>query len=186
MKIAKQKVSDDLTLHAQQMAIARNNAVTADINHGTNYAIVRAQAADREMHKNAVMQGSSLSRRNLIMAKNAGGRVIVETSNDQRDKRTEAERLNVRESVQSQIQTRRRAQIAAPIHESLSTQERIALENGPIQRRNEVYTPNQEPDQRQNFATQNGFQKPQISQNPAQEARNRRKLEQKIREMARK
>jgi hypothetical protein len=185
MKIAKQRVSDDLAAQAQQMAFARSNAVTSDINSATNNSMVRAQAADRQMHKAVVMQSTGLSRRNQIMSKNApGGRVIVETSNPNNqiaDRRTEADRLGVKNSVQSQIQNnRRKAQTANPNQDSLSTSERIAFENGPIQQRTIAFAA--APDQR---TFQREFQPSALTQNLAQETRNRRKLESKIREMAR-
>jgi hypothetical protein len=181
MRNAKQRVSDDLASRAQQLAFARSNAVTSDINNATNNSMVRAQAADRDMMKSVVMSNTNLSRRNQIMTKNAGGRVIVETPNPNAqsfDKRTEADRLGVKASVQSQMQNNRRKVQASNFNgESLSTSERIALEHGPIPQRNMTFAPNNQ-DQRE-------FQPAALTQNIAQQVRNERQLSRIIREKSR-
>jgi len=169
MRVAKQKKSEDVLTKAQNMAIQRTNAVTNGINDQTGGSLTKAMQVDRDMKVSSVMQGTSLSRRNKVLNKNempTNQRIVVETAKQPENR--------IRESVQNMNpQTKRRVQAVQPAQNSLSSAEKIAAEQ-----RNIVQRQYQPPinDTRKSVAG--------ITQNPAEEARRRRKVEARIRELA--
>jgi hypothetical protein len=169
MRVAKQKKSEDVLTKAQNMAIERNKAVVNGINDQTGGSLVKAMNADREMNKSVVMQGSALGRRNKVLNKNEapqGQRVIVETAK-QPD-------MRMKESMQNMApQTKRRVQAPNPMQNALSSADKIAAEKGPFIQR-QYQAPVQ--DGRKSVAG--------VNHNPAEEARRRRKVEARIRELA--
>lgn len=169
MRVAKQKKSEDVLTKAQNMAIERNNAVTNSINDQTGGALTKAMIADRDMKVSSVMQGTTLSRRNRVMSKNeapTGQRIVVETAKQPENR--------IRESVQNMApQTKRRVQATQPTQNSLSSADKISAERGPYAQR-----------QYQPTVQDNRKQVAGITQNPAEEARRRRKVEARIRELA--
>ncbi len=178
MKVAKQKRSEEIANKAQQMVGARQTNITNEINDSTGKSFQRAMDADRAMNKHVVMEHTSLGRRNQTLA-NAQNAVQIASNQSTPSRDGTRDELNVRASMQSQIaHTRRRHQIRATGgQDSLTNTEKLSLQGLPSQSQNASHVPQYETNATRPLMAG-------ITQNPAEEARRRRKLEARIRELS--
>lgn len=178
MKVAKQKRSEEIANKAQQMVGARQTNVTNEINDSTGKSFQRAMEADRAMNKHVVMEHTSLGRRNQTLS-NAQNAMQIATNQQTPSREGTRDELNVRASMQSQIaHTRRRYQPrAAGGQDSLTSTEKLSLRGLAPQSQNASHVPQYETHTSRPLMSG-------ITQNPAEEARRRRKLEARIRELS--
>ncbi len=186
MRQAKQKRSDNLASQAQQMATDRADRLVHDINLKTNNSVERSLESNREQLREEALQSSILGRQ---------GKAYEQKNSDQ-SKFVESKPLpREKNSVERSIVGKRRQQVvAAPVYaDSLAPGYRRALKDEMPAKKNNpeprYHTQAARPlpnraEVQQSRQVQNSISAHGISHNPIVEARRRKALEQKIRELA--
>jgi hypothetical protein len=186
MRQAKQKRSDNLAAQAQQMATERADRLVHDLNHKTNNSIERSMNSNREQLKEEALQASILGRQGRAYdQKNSVESKYVTNKPLPRDK-IEVDRATVGKR-------RQQVTINPEYEDSLAPGYRRALkDDAPLRNKNDPEprfhpqasqrpTPNRPSETRQ---AQSAIVAHGINHNPIVEARRRKALEQKIRELA--
>lgn len=129
MRQAKQRRADNLTERAQQMATERSDKIAHDINRKTNDGVMRAQAANREMLKQASLDSSVLGRQGKALDQKPEPKYSASNAPIPRD-HYEADR--------SIVGKRKTQRLADPQYaDSLTPNQRTALRYGNPMNRND-------------------------------------------------
>jgi hypothetical protein len=212
MRAAKQKKSDDITVRAQRMATNRFNQAANNYNDITGNSTLESIEANRRQLKNAAVANSVLGRqgKSILNAPEPEVRAPVrktqvfvprdaDSSKQIVSKRRVQKHIEAADSIppaqrramQEQVQTRRDSaprflpqNSSAPQQKYVSNQQQQQftvqrqVDNRPSFNRTEVQAAQQQPQQR--YISAHG-----ITHNPVEENRRRKKLEAKIRDLAR-
>jgi hypothetical protein len=184
MRQAKQKRSDNLAAQAQQMATERADKLVHDLNHKTNNSIERSMNSNREQLKEEAMQASILGRQ---------GRAYDQKNSVESKYITNKPLPREKIEVDRAVVGKRRQQVTInPNYEdSLAPGYRRALKDDVPLKKNDAEprfhpqaaqrpTPNRSETRR----AQSAIVAHGINHNPIVEARRRKALEAKIRELA--
>lgn len=159
MRQAKQRQRDDLYERAQRMATERSNKTIHYVNQKTDYSTSRAIEANREMLREHAMENSVLGRKGYAVEQDKQPKYTPKSSFTPRNVPLDNDIPHIKRRLQ--VETSRG-------QDSLPHGYRRALEKEP-----------------------NGYKSPMVktsaygvTQNPVDEARKRKKLEARIRELA--
>lgn len=171
MRTAKQKRSAEISTRATTMATDRSNAVIGDINSKTDQSMVRALRADREQQQQMAMQASALGRQ--------GKTPEIKSINSQEPNSRPVQYQRVASPPQKSVVGKHKTQVVVGdnANDSIPPAIRKAMKYGQPRMRNDP-APRFQPNQPRNLAAHG------ITQNPVEEARRRRKLEARIRELS--
>lgn len=172
MRTAKQKRSDEVSTRAMTMATDRAMSVVNDINSKTDQSMVRALRADREQQQQMAIQASVLGRQ--------GKSTEYAAVNSQAVNARPVQFERTASRPEKSIVGMRKTQVVAPDHanDSIAPAMRKAMQHSVPPQRNDAH-PRFQPKQDRSLAAHG------ITQNPVEEARRRRKLEARIRELSR-
>lgn len=182
MRRAKQNRSDDVAERAQRMASDRSDRIAHDLNQKTNQGLDRSLMANRQMLKEAAMENSVLGRQGKAIEQAPAPSYPAQKSFLPRDE-TQTDRS---------IVGRRKTQVE-PNHvgDSLPPGYRRVMNRDAYQKRNDRqprFHPQTDarpdPSVLASSSREKGVAAYGITQNPVEDARRRKKLEAKIREMA--
>lgn len=185
MRQAKQKRSDNLASQAQQMATERADRLVHDLNLKTNNSVERTLESNREQLREEALQSSILGRQGKAYEqKNADSSKYITNKPLPREK-NDLDRTLVGKRKQQVVANSTYADSLAPGYRRALRDDVPLKKNNTEQRfHTQAARPVPNHTEQNSRQVQNSISAHGISHNPIVEARRRKALEQKIRELA--